>query len=31
MQYKIEGTPMPVVVCTLEKRETMITESGAMS
>ena len=31
MQYKIEGTPMPVVVCTLENGETMITESGAMS
>lgn len=31
MQYKIEGEPLPVVICTLENGETMITESGAMS
>lgn len=31
MQYKVEGTPMPVVICKLEAGETMITESGAMS
>ena len=31
MQYVIEGEPLPVVVCTLEAGETMITESGAMS
>ena len=31
MQYQIEGEPLPVVICTLEAGETMITESGAMS
>lgn len=31
MQYKIEGTPLPVVVCTLSAGETMITERGSMS
>ncbi|MCR4955149.1 MAG: TIGR00266 family protein [Lachnospiraceae bacterium] len=31
MKYTIEGTPMPVVICSLEAGETMITESGAMS
>lgn len=31
MQYKIDGTPLPVVICTLEAGETMITESGAMA
>lgn len=31
MKYQIEGSPMPVVICTLESGETMITESGAMS
>ncbi len=31
MQYEIKGTPMPVVICTLDAGETMITESGAMS
>ena len=31
MQYTIEGEPLPVVICTLESGETMITESGAMS
>ena len=31
MQYKIEGTPLPVVICNLEAGETMITERGSMS
>lgn len=31
MNYTIEGSPMPVVICNLEAGETMITESGAMS
>lgn len=31
MQYQITGTPMPVVTCTLQENEKMITESGAMS
>lgn len=31
MQYKIEGTPLPVVICTLEENESMITERGSMS
>lgn len=31
MNYKIEGTPLPVVICTLENGETMITERGAMA
>ena len=31
MQYSIEGNPMPVVICTLDQGEAMITESGAMS
>ena len=31
MQYSIEGTPMPVVICQLQAGETMFTESGAMS
>ena len=31
MQYKIEGEPLPVVICNLEAGERMITESGAMS
>ena len=31
MQYVIEGEPLPVVICTLDAGETMITESGAMS
>lgn len=30
MQYNIEGTPLPVVICTLEANETMITEKGSM-
>lgn len=31
MQYKIEGTPLAVVLCRLEEGETMITERGSMS
>lgn len=31
MQYKIEGTPLPVVICNLAEGETMITERGSMS
>ena len=31
MEYKIEGTPLPVVMCRLEEGETMITERGSMS
>ena len=31
MQYEIKGTPLPVVICTLEANETMISESGAMA
>ena len=31
MKYKIEGTPLPVVICTLESGESMITERGSMS
>ncbi len=31
MQYSIEGTPLPVVICNLEENEMMITEKGAMS
>lgn len=31
MNYSIEGTPLPVVICDLEPREMMITEKGAMS
>lgn len=31
MQYQITGTPLPVVTCTLQENERMITESGAMS
>ena len=31
MQYKIQGAPMPVVICELEPNEQMITESGSMS
>lgn len=30
MQYKIEGTPLPVVTCQLNPGETMITEKGSM-
>lgn len=31
MKYKIEGTPLPIVICELENGERMITESGSMS
>ncbi len=31
MQYQIQGTPLPVVICNLEPNETMICESGSMS
>ena len=31
MRYSIEGSPMPVVICTLLGGETMITEKGAMA
>ena len=31
MQYKIEGTPLPVVICNLAAGETMITETGSLS
>ncbi len=31
MKYEIKGTPLPVVICTLEPGESMITERGAMS
>ena len=30
MQYRIQGDPMPVVICELEPGERMITESGSM-
>lgn len=28
MQYSIEGEPLPVVICTLENGETMITKAA---
>lgn len=31
MQYTIQGTPLPVVICNLEANEAMITERGSMS
>jgi uncharacterized protein (AIM24 family) len=31
MEYRIEGTPLPVVICQLQPGETMITERGSMS
>lgn len=31
MEYRIEGQPMPVVICQLNAGETMITERGSMS
>ena len=31
MKYRILGEPLPVVICDLEKGETMINESGSMS
>lgn len=30
MKYEIKGEPMPVVICTLEQGESMITEKGSM-
>ena len=30
MNYKIQGEPMPVVICEVESGETMITEKGSM-
>ena len=31
MQYQIIGEPLPVVICTLDSDEAMLSESGAMS
>jgi len=31
MKYEIKGTPLPVVICSLDANETMITERGSMS
>ena len=31
MQYKIDGTPLPVVICQLDRGECMMTEKGSMS
>lgn len=31
MEYKIEGTPLPVVICNLQNGEKIVSESGAMS
>lgn len=31
MQYKIVGTPLPVVICQLDRGECMMTEKGSMS
>ena len=31
MQYRIEGTPLPVVICDLNPGETMLCEGGGMS
>lgn len=31
MQYRIEGEPLPVVICNLENGEAMVTERGSMS
>ena len=31
MEYKIQGEPMPVVICNLEAGESMITEKGSMT
>ena len=31
MRYEIKGEPLPVVICTVEPNETLITEKGAMS
>ena len=31
MQYRIEGEPMPVLICELEENESVVCEAGAMS
>ena len=31
MKYEIQGDSLPVVICTLDVGETMITERGSMS
>lgn len=31
MEYKVEGGPFPIVICTLQKGETMKNETGAMA
>ena len=31
MEYRIDGTPLPVVICELQPGETMVTERGSMS
>lgn len=31
MEYNMQGTPLPVVICDLSQNETMVCESGAMS
>lgn len=31
MEYKIEGTPLPVVICNVKDGERIVSESGAMS
>ena len=31
MEYKIEGTPLPAVICNLRNGEQVVSESGAMS
>ena len=31
MEYKIQGEPMPVVICRLEAGESMVTEKGSMT
>ena len=31
MEYKVEGAPLPVVICQLQAGETMVTERGSMS
>ena len=31
MQYEIKGTPFPVIICTLNNGESMITERGSMT
>ena len=31
MKYEIKGDNLPVVICSVDDGETMVTESGAMS